>query len=242
MNKKLRIWSLLFGLTICLTACAENPPRTTYWQVPVEDYEVSLQDGTKENTMEVLIHKGEQEWNILTYDSTNGYRVPEDITIDTFENVMGHNGFRIYECYEMGSSLVVCCTDYFAVEEEPIHLANSWTCLNSREDEKTPNVYSVDLDGDGITELLCNVQWLADGGVDTNIYHWDGEKVYTYAGTDIMVAEESDVEIIGVGSVGAQYLPEKNKILGWYWDQATEGFIEKEYEIILEKLEMYEFR
>lgn len=261
------IWCMIFAMIIVLPACGDKqqvetilnnevkesvssgdlsePEETfqnTYWQVTVEDYEVSLQDGAVENTIEVRIHKGEEAWSILTYDTTNDYRVPEDITIETFEEIMGHNGFCIHECYDMGSSLVVCVTDYYAMEEEPIHLANSWTCLNSRMDEKTPNVYSVDLDDDGITELLCNVQWLADGAVDTKIFHWNGEKVFTFGGTDVMLAEEPDIEVFQVGSIGAEYLPEKNKILAWHWDNQTEGFIEKEYDIDLSKTQMWEYK
>ena len=220
----------------------ESEESLTYWQLAVEDYDVALQDGTVENTMEVRIHKGEEAWSILTYDTTNDYRVPGDITIETFEGIMGHNGFCIHECYNMGSQVIVCITNYYAMEKEPVHLADTWTCLNSREDEKTPNVYSVDLDKDGITELLCNVQWLADGAVDSKIFHWDGETVYTLGGTDIMLAEKPDIEIYGVGSVGAKYLPGKNKMLAWYWDNQTEGFIEKEYDIDLSKVKMWEYK
>lgn len=223
-------------------ALQEAEELQIYWQTPVEDYEVVLRDGMVENTMEVWVHKGDEEWSILAYDRTNDYRVPGDITIDTFQGIMGHNGFCIHECYNMGSQVIVCVTNYYAMEEEPVHLADTWTCLNSREDAKTPNVYSVDLDGDGITELLCNVRWLADGAVDSKIFHWDGETVYTLGGTDIMLAEKPDIEIYGVGSVGAKYLPGKNKMLAWYWDNQTEGFIEKEYDIDLSKVKMWEYK
>lgn len=220
------------------------PPKEiqTYWSETVEDYEVILRDAQQDNLLELLVKKGEQEWSVLTFDITNDYRSPEDISIDTFEDIMGHSGFRVYECYEMGSEVVLCGTDYFAVEEEPIHLALSWCALEDLDAEKTSNVYSVDLDDDGIMELVCNVQWMADGKEDAKVYRWDGEQVYVFHGTDILHAEESNLDIKVLASLGAEYLPEKNVMLISYWDDATQSQIEKEYEINMEKLEMYEFR
>lgn len=217
------------------TDATTTPVVNTYWQIPVEDYEISLRDGTEENTLEVWVHKGDKEWSVLSFDTTNDYRTPEDISADTFEDILGHNGFRIHQYFMMGSSLEFCETDYFAVDEEPIHLAYSWGAWENR----NSNDYSVDVDGDGCKELICNVQWLADGAEDALIYHWNGEEVVKYGGTDIMSAVEKNIDFFAVGSLGARYLPEENKIFAWHWDEDMQCHVNGKYDIDLEKVQQW---
>lgn len=214
------------------TDATTTPMVNTYWQMPVEDYEISLRDGTEENTLEVWVHKGAKEWSVLSFDTTNDYRTPEDISADTFEDILGHNGFRIHQYFALGTSAEFCETDYFAVDEEPIHLAYSWGGWENH----NANDYSVDVDGDGCKELLCNVQWLADGAEDALIYHWNGEEVVQYGGTDVMLEAEQNIDFFALGSLGARYLPEENKIFAWHWDEDMQCHVNGKYDIDLEKL------
>lgn len=227
-------------IEVCLptnspAAPTSTPVVNTYWQMPAEDYEISLRDGTEENTLEVWVHTGDKEWSVLSLDTTNDYRTPEDISADTFEDILGHNGFRVHQYFTMGTSLEFCETDYFAVDEEPIHLAYSWGAWENH----NSNDYSVDVDGDGCKELLCNVQWLGDGVMDTLIYHWNGEAVVEYRGTDVMLAAEKNVEVISVNSMGAEYLPEENIIHAWHWDESKQSFAYGKYDIDLEKIQQW---
>ncbi len=205
-----------------------------YWEisVPEEGYEVSLRDGKEEGSLEAVVQREEKEWVAATFlKSSADYQTPEDISAEPFQNILGHNGFCIYERHPLGSSYYYYEIFYYALEEEPIELASYWG-------DKDQNVWQKDLDGDGIAELICNVQWMADGARDTIIYHFDGEKILQGYGSDLLLEEFDNY---GTGSIGSEYLPEQNKIRIWYWKDDIEDFLEKECEIDLEKLEMYEY-
>lgn len=198
--------------------------KKIYWTLPVEDYEVFLQDGTEEDTLDLWVNRKGEKQVMHTYQKYEGdYQEPEDITADTFEDVLGHDGFRIY-CKHPHYTEV----DYYAAEEEMERLAYYWGVPDK-------NVWQVDVDGDGIEELICNVQWIADGACDTLIFHFDGEKVFEGAGSDLL-REEHDSQTPGM--IVTEYLPEKDKVLIRY-SKDGEGK-EKEYDIDLKKLELYE--
>lgn len=206
----------------------ESVPPKIYWTLPVQDYEVFLQDGAEEETLDLWVNRKGEKQVVHTYQKNNAdYQEPEDITGDTFEDVLGHDGFRISVLL---SHQLFYEVDYYAMEEEPVHLANYWGVPDK-------DVYQVDADGDGIDEFICNVMYM-DGAEETIIYHFDGEKVLTGFGRDLLKEEYDDY---GLGSIGTEYLPEKNKILIRYWKDEREGFEEKEYDIDLEQIELYEF-
>lgn len=80
--------------------------------------------------------------------------------------------------------------------------------------------------------------FLQDGAEETLIYHFDGEKVLAGSGRDLLKEEYDDS---GPDSIGTKYLPEKNKILIRYRKDERKDFEEKEYDIDLEQIELYEF-
>lgn len=65
-----------------------------------------------------------------------------------------------------------------SMEEEPVLLAYCWESMDGDTDQ-------VDVDGDGIDDLICNVQWMADGERDVFIYHYDGEKIWQGGNTGL---------------------------------------------------------
>lgn len=199
--------------------------KKIYWTLPVEDYEVFLQDGTEEDTLDLWVNRNGEKQVMHTYQKYEGdYQEPEEITADTFEDILGHDGFRIYCNHRYYTEV-----DYYAMEEEIVLLAYYWGAPDK-------NVWQVDVDGDGIEELICNVQWLADGALDTLIFHFDGEKVLMGYGSDLLQEEHDG--LITAGSQATEYLPEKNKVLVPYMKDGE--WKEKEYDIDLEQLELYE--
>ena len=202
-----------------------------YWTLAVDDYIISLQDGSVENTLDLMYCKDDEEKLLLTFEKEYNYQTPEDISAEYFEDCLGHQGFRLYTRRPLGTSSHYYEVDYYAMEEELELLAYRW---GSKDDD----FYEMDVDGDGIDELICNVTWMADGAQDVLIYHFDGEKVVNGAGSNLL---DEPADIHGVGAISARYLPEENKIHIAYWQDSIQDYKEKDYEIDLDKLEMSDF-
>lgn len=214
--------------------------REIYWTMPIEDYEISLQAGATEETLELLFQKDGESKVLRTFESWE-YQIFRDITAEAFEDILGHDGFCIYQRCPLGTESYYYTVGYYAIEyrntdaqrkeAELVPVAYRW---GARDD----GFWIKDVDGDGIDEMICNVQWMADGAMDVYIYHFDGEKVLRGAGTDLL---EEEFDNHGIGAIGAEYLPQQDKVRIWYWKDELEDFAEKEFEIDLEKLEMTEY-
>lgn len=100
------------------------------------------------------------------------------------------------------------------------------------------DIYSVDVDGDGISELINNATW-ADGGRATIVFKRieDGSVLCGYA--DELLDEPYDN--LGVGSQYSYYLPEENKVDIFFWKEDKQEYNEKKYDIDLSKIEMYPY-
>lgn len=200
----------------------------TYWSVDVEDYNVSLMDLVPGESLKLVISKGDHDTTIVkVYRKEADYKSPDEFSIGVFKNLLGHNGFYIYD-YFCGQWYLAY---YYAVEEdELICLAESWG--------GGPSDYMVDVDGDGDNELICNVTYLADGGRRTVIYRYDGTQVLQ-GFLDDLLDEEYDNH--GVGSSHSEYLPDKNVVKIWFWKDELEDFAAKEYELEMDKITMYPY-
>lgn len=209
---------------------SEAAERKTYMTMLVEDYEIAFQDGAKENTLDLWLYRDGEEWLVNTYEIL-GDQQSGNFTAETFQDVLGHNGFRVFNRRPLGTSYYYYETEYYAMEEEPVFLAYRWGTMDG-------DTYQLDVDGDGIDELICNVQWMADGVEDVLIYHYDGEKVWQGYGSDLL--DENFVSI-GIGSMRTKYLPLENKMHIWYWQEEIHDYAEKDYEIDLDKINLWEF-
>lgn len=224
------------------TETGSGTDREIYWTMPVEDYEISLQAGATEETLELSFQKDGESKVLRTFESWE-YRTIEDITAETFKDVLGHDGFCIYQRSWLGEETYYYSVSYYAIEyrstdahrkeAELVPIAYRWGW-----GDKEEGFWMKDVDGDGIDEMICNEQWMADGARDVYIYHFDGEKVLRGAGSNLL---EEEFDNYGVGSLGAEYLPQQDKVRIWYWKDELEDFAEKEFEINLEKLEMTEY-
>lgn len=218
----------LSALELCVTEY-ENQ-KEIYWTLTVADYKITLQEGTLADTLDLMYSKEGNEKLLLTLQMGNDYRTPEDVSAEAFENCLGHSGFRLCKRHPLGTQYHYYVVEYYAVEEDLEFLAYRWGT-------KDDDFYEVDINDDGIEELICNVTWLADGGRNVLIYHFDGEKVMRGHGSDLL---DQPADIYGAGSISTTYLPEKNKIQIQYWQDALQGYAEKEYDIDLAKIEWLE--
>ncbi len=204
--------------------------KEKYWTLAVEDYLITLQEGEYEDTLDLMYDKEEKQMHLLTFQKGNDYIVPTDISAEAFENCLGHSGFRLYKRHPLGTLSHYYEVDYYAVEDELEFLAYRWGA-------KDDAFYEVDIDGDDIKELVCNVVWMADGAMDVLIYHFNGKKVMRAHGSDLL---DQPVDNHGVGAIATTYLPDKGKVHIDYWQDALQGYAEKEYPIVLEKMDWVE--
>ncbi|MED9903973.1 MAG: hypothetical protein UFG06_07295 [Lachnospiraceae bacterium] len=203
--------------------------QQTYWTLTVEDYEVSLKDLVPGMALKLVIKRaGEDEIIARTYYREKDYKEPSEFTAGTFENLLGHDGFYLYDHYFNMWYLAY----YYALEgDELICLADSWG--------GDPSDYMVDLDGDGDRELVCNVVYTGDGACRTIIYRYDGKQVEYGWGRDFLDEPYDDY---GVPSTGNWYLPEENVINIWFYKDEMGDYDSKNYEIDLSKITMYPYQ
>ena len=203
--------------------------KEKYWTLAIADYKITLQEGQTEDTLDLMYYREEKEELLLTLQMYNDYLTPEDISAEAFENCLGHSGFRLYKRRPLGS-FYYYEVEYYAMEDELELLAYRWG-------NKDDDFYEVDIDGDGIEELICNVTWMADGVTDVFIYHFDGRKVWKGFGSDLL---DQPVDIHGIGSLSTTYLPDKNKVKIDYWQDRLQAYATTEYDIDFAKIEWWE--
>lgn len=211
------------------TADTYASQKEKYWRLRVDDYLITLQEGSTENSLDLIYTKDDIEKTLMSFQAESDYQVPEDISAEAFEDCLGHAGFRLYKRRPLGSSYHYYEVDYYAMKDELTLLAYRWG-------SKDGDVYEVDIDGDGVKELICNVTWMADGAQGVLIYHYDGDNVLSGHGSDLL---DEPADIHGVGSIFSQYNPSENKVYINYWKDSLNGFREKSYDIDLNRIEMY---
>ncbi len=200
----------------------------TYFSVDAEDYNVSLSDLVPGESLKMVISKGDHDTTaVRVYRKEADYESPDEFTAGIFENLLGHNGFYIYDYFCGMWNLA----EYYALEDdELICLAESWG--------GEPSDYMIDVDGDGDNELICNVMYLGDGAQRTVIYDYDGKQVLR-GSLDGLLDEEYDD--YGVWSTGSEYLPDENVVKIRFWRDELEDFCEKKYEVDMDKIAMAPF-
>lgn len=199
--------------------------RITFWTLDVDGYEVSLV-GMDEYDDYYLMCKDETGERILEsyyhYDVENPY---EDYDFGTFENILGYSGFYVYEMHHFSTG-----TYYAIVDGDVVNIARSWG--NSVED-----CYSVDMDEDGITELVCNVMW-GDGARHAIVYHNNDSVILEGNVCDLLDIEYDHVNYM---SEYCWYVPEENVVEIYYWLDALEEWEYEKYEIDLSKIRFLEY-
>lgn len=131
-------------------------PQTVYWTLDVQDAQVILRDGTAPKTVDLVLRRDGEETVARTLKLGSGYGAAEDIRAWTFQDVLGSGGFVLWTGWS-GWRI----RRYFTIEGNTlVQIAESF----GGED------YSVDLDGDGVKELVSNVVYGGDGHASVFVY------------------------------------------------------------------------
>ncbi len=198
----------------------------SYFQIAAADYEVELKDLIPGKSLQLVIHrKKEPDLIARVYHAGVDYEKPTEFTAVGFEDLLGRDGFYIYKLYYG----MFPYTYYYALEgDKLIEIAGSWG------NDPAQSNFMVDVDGDGDRELICNVIYMADGGRQTLLYHYDGVEISQ--GFCMELLDEEYDNNYGVGSASCEYLPEENRVRISFWKDALNDFDTKDYKIWLDKM------
>lgn len=127
-------------------------------------YQVSLRDDG--GTLDVLLEQGGTSSVVCTLRQGQEYQKPEDVSLTPFDGPLGRNGFRL-DLYS--NNFGWRQSRYYAIRDTAdgggaVQIADSFGATPTDSD------FSVDLDGDGVQELVCNNTYEADGVRQVRIF------------------------------------------------------------------------
>lgn len=162
------------------------------WTVDVSGGTIALRDGTEPGTWDLWL-EGEASSPLTTFEESGG----SDITAQPFTGILGYDGFALRQAWsgEGGFGGVL----YYILEGDSIRLiAHSFGFLED---------YAVDLDGDGITELVTVNTYGGDGYREVRVFRRQGDGVEI--GMLANWPELPDHDDWGVNSTAQNFDPER---------------------------------
>ena len=176
------------------------------------EYQVSLRDNGK--TLDVLLEQGGTSSVVCTLRQGQEYQKPEDVSLTPFDGTLGQNGFRL-DLYSNNFGWRQSL--YYAVRDTAdgggaTQIADSFGVASADSD------FSVDLDGDGVQELVCNNTYDADGVRRVQIFRSDvkGTVETAEVGEDYL-AQALDMEVRDFSSpVSSVYDPDTGRLTFQY--------------------------
>ena len=220
--KKSKFWIVCAAISTCIVVAVcflVNCRKDARYSISETD-EIKSQSVLEQET--ILEKKTEEQEPLKTETesvqaSTDEAESMKVIYEGKFDNIMGYSGYYVY--YDGFP-----CIGYYYSDNGSL-LAEVWGT-------KPEDVSISDLDGDGKNELISDLTW-GDGVTDVVVYReFDGEIRYAYC-TDLL---DEPFDNVGIGSIGAEYLKETNKVKIWYWVAANQEIREKYYDINMDLL------
>lgn len=168
-----------------------------------------------------FVSTGEHTYSPEDYYSLLLKRPLNSYTVERFDELMGYSGYCIYE------DIYPFCTGSYFSEDGRLLASVGYT--------SPEETFLIDIDKDGITELISNVMW-SDGGQATQIYRREDDTIMSGYADDMLDVEYDN---INYSSEYSRYLPEENVVEIFYWISADESFHSKKYAIELDKIAFY---
>lgn len=192
--------------------------RVTLWTLEVDGYEVSMMGMEDYGNYQLMVKDGEHETVGRIYPN---YGEVIEYQYDTFENVLGYSGFYVFD----NSVYASYGNFYTIIDGELICVADTWG--------NTPKeCYSVDVDKDGIPELICNVRY-GTGEEAAIIYMNNGSQIVEGDCTVFLDAECPDETFYMLDS---KYIPNEDVVEITYWTESMEEAISEKYDLDLSKM------
>lgn len=205
------------------------PGRVEVTALPAEtqpDWQVETGEGRAG-----LLTVGEQTW-VLTEDE-NGPHLAEvlhnlsEAALQPFTGILGTDGYALD--YNQGPAGDY--RSYYGADGTPLALSFGWDRADT----------AVDLDGDGVRELVCNVTYMADGVPAVLVYRLvDGE--IRQAEANAVPEEVYQSGPPAIGPAQSHYAPESNTVTTSLRFQGEEAQQSWTVPLALEGLEFYPYQ
>lgn len=138
------------------------------------------------------------------------------------DDIMGMSGF-----YTVNENANQPFYRYYVIDgENTVCVAEHWGGANEE------NCFSTDLDGDDISEFICNVTY-GDGAKATIVYHRKGNIIYKGFADDLL---DEKYDNLNYACEYSHYLPEEEKVEIHYWIEEIKDYKSKKYAIELDKI------
>ena len=154
---------------------AEEPMALkTYWTLELGDAVVSLRDSETAGELEVILDTAEGETVVRTLRQDTDYATPDNISGWLFQDILGSDGFALRITWGQNPWGT---TTYYALEgDRAVQIADSFGL--------SVDDHAVDLDGDGVRELVSNNMYGGDGHLSVSVFQrredgvWVGSPVW----------------------------------------------------------------
>lgn len=205
----------------------ESQPQTDFRQAePAKPYTKDgfyLED-RGDGILDVVRHQGGETAVVKTLVRGTDYSEIATISLSEFSNVMGFDGFILK--YHGGGSH--CLYDYYGD-----HTGAVYKIANSFGFDDTPDDTILDVDGDGVTELICNVTYGGDGKNCAYVYRIQDGIIYEGNGDDLL---DIDYEEFGINSIQSHYDVATDRVVIGCTPKGETEYQTFEYELDLSKL------
>lgn len=205
-----------------------------YDMLTVNGSEFRVRDNVRGKSVHLVRVTEEGEKEIRTFEVRYGKIEPEDVTLTGVEDLMGYPAFYVDQ-YEDFDFLHV--NYYYGVTDTTVvELGEGFG------NEPSENNFIVDVNDDGEMELICCLEYRADGGHEVRIYFKQDGQVYQ--GSFDVLDEEAKI-LSPPGSPSVKYLPDENMIEITYLVEGEDGQTElksQKYEATPDNLKyIYEY-
>ena len=139
---------------------------------------------------------------------------------EKFENILGYSG----TCKIHATNSYYYKTFYAQEEGASFTIAETSGSIDE--------CYNIDVDKDGVTELICNVTY-GDGLRQTQIYKRVEDQIYRGFCDDLL---DEAYDNIFYAAEYSYYIPEENVVRIHYWKADIQDYAIKDYEIDLSKI------
>ncbi len=205
-----------------------------YDMLTVNGSEFRVRDNVRGKSVHLVRVTEEGEKEIRTFEVRYGKIEPEDVTLTGVEDLMGYPAFYVDQ-YEDFDFLHV--NYYYGVTDATVvELGEGFG------NDPSENNFILDVNDDGEMELICCLEYRADGGHDVVIYFQQDGQVYR---GEFGVLDEEEEVVYTHGTPSVKYLPGENMIEFTYLVKREDGQTEQKtqkYEATLDNLlGMYEY-
>lgn len=198
-------------MAAALTGCGQAA-AAVHWTVDVDDAQVSLRDGEKGGTVELVLRKDGTDTVLRTLTQDTEYSQAEDLSAWAFTDILDRDGF-VLRTTQLGGAWGR--NVYYSVEDgAAVPMAESFGFGE-------PQDYPVDLDGDGVRELVVNVTYGGDGHQEAYVYQRGDDGIRRGI---VSLADVPDFDDWGANARRTVYDPARNVFVTHYAVKGREDY------------------